>query len=95
MTALHHGVEHGSCVALLLEEDALVDAQDHDGRTPLWYAVSDGYRESAEILLAHGANPHLKDATVCHTPTPAPPPSSPLPSRSFSPRRRGGGGGTW
>ena len=34
MTALHHGVEHGSCVGLLLEEEALVDAQDHEGRTP-------------------------------------------------------------
>jgi ankyrin repeat protein len=64
MTALHHGVEHANCVGLLLEEDALVDAQDHEGRTPLWYAVSDGYRESAEILLAHSANPHLKDSTV-------------------------------
>lgn len=67
---MHHGVEHGSCVGLLLEEDALVDAQDHDGRTPLWYAVSDGYRESAEILLAHGANPHLKDTTVSLRPAP-------------------------
>lgn len=64
MTALHHGVEHPDCIRLLLEEDALVNAQDHQARTPLWYAVSDCYRESVEQLLLHNADPHLKDNTV-------------------------------
>lgn len=51
-------------MSLLLEEEALVDAQDNEGNTPLWYAVSDGYLESVELLLSHNADPNIKNNTV-------------------------------
>jgi ankyrin repeat protein len=51
MTPLHHAVEFPECVRLLLEEEADVDAKDVDGRTPLFYAILDGHRDSAILLL--------------------------------------------
>jgi hypothetical protein len=44
-------------VQLLIERGADVDAVDHRGVTPLWYAVRWGYEEAAAALLAAGADP--------------------------------------
>lgn len=51
MTPLHHAIEHPEIVLLLTEEDADVNAVDADGHTPLFYAVLDGLKDSAVILL--------------------------------------------
>jgi len=36
-----------------------VDGLDHNGASPLSYAVGNGHTEAAQILLAHGADPNL------------------------------------
>lgn len=51
MTAVHHAVEHPECMQLLTEEDADVNAVDADGHTALYYAILDGFKETAIILL--------------------------------------------
>lgn len=39
-----------------------VNSYDYDGRTALGLAASEGHLEAIKYLLAHGANPHHKDA---------------------------------
>ena len=51
MTALHHAVEHPETTLLLTEEEADVNAVDADGHNALYYAVLDGFRDTAVILL--------------------------------------------
>lgn len=38
----------------------LLDAPDHDGRTPLFYAAEGGQADVARFLLSHGANTNSK-----------------------------------
>ena len=39
-----------------------VNSYDYDGRSALGLAASEGNVEAIKYLLAHGANPRLKDA---------------------------------
>ena len=64
-TALHYAAGSGALenVSLLLEAGAEIDARDGQGMTALMYAAR--YNQDAsvvDLLLAHGANPSLKDA---------------------------------
>ncbi|MBD0391647.1 tetratricopeptide repeat protein [Wolbachia endosymbiont of Pentalonia nigronervosa] len=45
-----------------IKKGAVVNAKDKDGRTPLHYAVQDGYKEIVEILLKNGAHYDVKDS---------------------------------
>ena len=54
---------------LLLMHGATAGAQDNDDATPLHIAVQNGKLETIQLLLEHGANPHVRDKT-CHGHTP-------------------------
>jgi len=45
----------------LLRAGAKVNAQDRRGKTPLHYHAGSSYIEVMELLLANGADPHIKD----------------------------------
>jgi uncharacterized protein len=58
VTALHRAARAGvaeSCKLLLEQIDALIEAKDLYGRTPLRYAASKGELNCAKVLLQHGA----------------------------------------
>jgi len=46
---------------LVEEKKVDIDAQDQEGRTPLYFAVWNGHEEVARLLLKAGANTELKD----------------------------------
>jgi ankyrin repeat protein len=48
-------------VSYLVDAGAHVDDRDARGRTPLMIAAEGGHAEIARLLLAHGADPSLKD----------------------------------
>lgn len=48
-------------VSYLVDAGAHVDDRDARGRTPLMIAAEGGHSEIAKLLLAHGADPALKD----------------------------------
>jgi hypothetical protein len=61
-TILHKAAKHGfgNFTAYLLSRgDVDVDAANHDGWTPLMYAVSGGHREIVKRMLLKGANRQL------------------------------------
>ncbi|MCA7010748.1 ankyrin repeat domain-containing protein [Wolbachia endosymbiont of Tribolium confusum] len=62
-TALHHAVSAENCkteiVKKLIEKEANVDVADEYGRTPLCWAIRNGYSEVARILLENKADPLL------------------------------------
>ena len=37
--------------------ETVVDIDNCDGCTPLWYAAENGHMDSVDVLLTHGANP--------------------------------------
>ena len=47
--------------ALMKMVDVVIDARDHHGRTPLFYALGDGDTTKARYLIENGANLQLKD----------------------------------
>jgi hypothetical protein len=53
--------------ASLLDQGAVIDAQDEAGRTPLMLAVTEDKIELVRLLLARGADPNAADHTG-HTP---------------------------
>ncbi|HEY7747839.1 MAG TPA: ankyrin repeat domain-containing protein [Aestuariivirgaceae bacterium] len=53
--------EGAATVTMLLEKGARSDNQDNRGRTALMIAAEAGHARAVDILLAHGANPNLKD----------------------------------
>jgi ankyrin repeat protein len=65
MTALHFAVQekHREVAGYLLEHGAAVDVKDIHGNTPLWRAAFQARKEYefVSLLVAHGANPHLKN----------------------------------
>lgn len=64
LTALHYAAGAGQVkvVALLLSNGADIDAQHApDFDTPLHCAILDGRKDTVKFLLAHGANPNLRD----------------------------------
>lgn len=62
-TALHHAVSAENCqveiVEAILKKEADVDMTDKYGRTPLCWAIRNGYSEIARILLKYNADPLL------------------------------------
>ncbi|WP_245970092.1 ankyrin repeat domain-containing protein [Wolbachia endosymbiont of Bemisia tabaci] len=62
-TALHHAVSAENCqveiVKAIIEKEAAVDIADKYGRTPLCWAIRNGYPEIAKILLENKADPLL------------------------------------
>jgi ankyrin repeat protein len=50
-----------ACIDILLFNGADIEAQDHNGDTPLMLRVLQGDLETAEYLLSRGANLHVKD----------------------------------
>ena len=48
-------------VSYLLDQGAHIDDRDNRGRTALMIAAEGGHAEIAGVLLAHGADPSLKD----------------------------------
>jgi len=61
-TPLHMAMPNGrlEIARILLEHDAKVNAQDHDGRAPLHYASWKGHLDVVRLLLGRGA-----DARIC------------------------------
>jgi ankyrin repeat protein len=65
-TPLHYaasGMEsvHAQMISLLLENHAYIDAASPNGSTPLMMAAQYGTRANAQLLLAEGADPTLKN----------------------------------
>ncbi len=60
---LHWAVHHGKkdCVLVLLEKGAKVNQSSTCGNTPLFAACSNGDRETAKLLIQHGADIHIKN----------------------------------
>jgi hypothetical protein len=50
-----------SALSTLIEHGAVVNSQDHDGRTPLWQAVKAQKAPIVRLLDAAGAEPQLAD----------------------------------
>ena len=61
-TAMHKAVGNPGAIGRLAKAGALVDAQDKAGRTPMCPAVATNRATSVGLLLAHGANPCVRDA---------------------------------
>jgi hypothetical protein len=61
--AMHMAASKGqnAIVSILLRSGVDIDAQDRQGRTPLFIAVENGHEEVVEILLAAGADPSTVD----------------------------------
>ncbi|KAK2589553.1 hypothetical protein QQS21_012766 [Conoideocrella luteorostrata] len=51
----------GESIIRLLENGNILDVEDSHKRTPLWYAVDNGYDTVVDLLLAIGANPDSED----------------------------------
>ncbi|RYP07035.1 hypothetical protein DL764_002794 [Monosporascus ibericus] len=60
---LHAAYNSSSVVQKLLEGNAVVDAKNGDGETPLYVAVTRRYRGTAEQLIKWGANPLAATST--------------------------------
>jgi len=62
-TALHVASEYGqtNIAVLLLEEQALINRQNINGKTALHLAVESDQKEVTDILLSYGANPNIVD----------------------------------
>lgn len=63
-TPLHLACSEGhvEIVNLLLRSGALIDSQDElQGNTPLHEATWKGFRQTAEVLMKHKANPYIKN----------------------------------
>jgi ankyrin repeat protein len=62
-TALHVASENGqvNIAKLLLEQQALINRQNINGKTALHLAVESQQKEVVDILLSYGANPNIED----------------------------------
>ena len=62
-TPLHYAASggHASVIAMLLENNAYIDAESPNGTTPLMMAAMYGSEESVNLLLQEGADPKLKN----------------------------------
>lgn len=59
--ATHTGPKARELVALMLEHHAYIDAESPNGTTPLMMAAQYGEPEVLKLLLAEGADPHLRN----------------------------------
>jgi ankyrin repeat protein len=65
-TSIHDEAARGNLeqVEAMLDKDpALADAPNAEGKTPLFYAITNGREATAETLLAHGADVNARDVT--------------------------------
>ena len=64
LTPLHMAAYNGhtKVVKLLLENGAQVDAQDHEGKTPLIHACTGPFQETVALLLEAGADINAREA---------------------------------
>ncbi len=62
MTPLHHAVEHSDCVALLLEEDAVLDQRDYEG----WVLFTVLYSFLLSLLFLTHVHIQAHSALLCH-----------------------------
>ncbi|XP_008252488.2 ankyrin repeat domain-containing protein 53 [Oryctolagus cuniculus] len=53
------------CIQYLLEKGANLDAQTHNGSTPLHLAACEGLLGCVKVLVQRGANVHAQDALGC------------------------------
>lgn len=62
-TRLHSAASLGdlSKIVTLIEHNAYIDARDHNGQTPLHYAIQSGNTEVAKYLIDNGANLNIQD----------------------------------
>jgi len=62
-TPLHVACEYGqkNIAKLLLEQQALINRQNINGKTALHLAVESQQKEVVDILLSYGANPNIQD----------------------------------
>lgn len=62
-TSLHVASEYGqnNIAILLLEQQAMINRQNINGKTALHLAVESDQKEIVDILLAYGANPNIVD----------------------------------
>jgi 26S proteasome non-ATPase regulatory subunit 10 len=58
-TPLHHASNKDITELLVIKSE--VNAKNSTGASPLHYAATAGYRDVAEVLLAHGADVNAKD----------------------------------
>ena len=64
LTALHCAASRGhhDCIETIVGLcGSDVDVEDHNGSTPLFYAVTLGHNECTSLLLSYGANTNHKD----------------------------------
>ena len=60
MFASYNG--HTEVIGFLIEEGAVIEKQNSEGRTPLMFASSGPFPETVELLLQNGASPDIKDS---------------------------------
>ncbi|RHZ46216.1 ankyrin repeat domain-containing protein [Aspergillus thermomutatus] len=55
-------------VQMVIDAGVDVNALDIDGLSPLWWSVTNGHEDAFELLLAHGADPHIRTylGTILH-----------------------------
>ncbi|KAF7183937.1 hypothetical protein CNMCM7691_004427 [Aspergillus felis] len=55
-------------VQMVIDAGVDVNALDIDGFSPLWWCVTNGHESAFELLLAHGADPHIRSyqRTILH-----------------------------
>ncbi|GIJ90592.1 hypothetical protein Asppvi_009553 [Aspergillus pseudoviridinutans] len=53
---------------MVIDAGVDVNALDIDGFSPLWWSVTNGHESAFELLLAHGADPHIRSyqGTILH-----------------------------
>ncbi|KAG2001780.1 hypothetical protein GB937_009937 [Aspergillus fischeri] len=55
-------------VQMVIDAGVGVNALDIDGFSPLWWSVTNGHEDAFELLLTHGADPHIQTyhGTILH-----------------------------
>jgi len=59
-TPLHWAYDHANAAQILLDHGANINAISTSGKTPLFFASKHGYLEVVRLLLARGADVHIR-----------------------------------